>query len=103
MNDIELLLNEVKDKLYSNETVKEYFRLKQIIETDEEIKKLDEEVRFHQRKMCEFQKDDSKYFAEKTLYEKAKNKLENNPIYINFEQIKSEINALLIDIRDFLS
>lgn len=103
MNDIDLLLIEVKDKLNSNEIVKEYFRLKQIIENDENIQKLDEDMRIHQRKMCEAKNDDEKYFTEKALYEKAKNELENNPIYVNFEQIKTEVNTLLIDIRDFLS
>lgn len=103
MNNIEQLLEEVKTELYNEDLVKEFFRLKQIIENDSEINSLSKEVNFHQRKMCENQNNDEIYFKEKALYEEALNKLENNPIYINFQEVKSEINKLLIDIRDFLS
>lgn len=103
MNDIEILLKEVKESLHNNETVKEYFRLKEIIEHDEEIKQLEKDIRHHQKKMCEYQNNDELYFKEKAIYEELSNKLESNPVYVNFNEVKSEINTLLIDIRDFLS
>ena len=103
MDNIEVLLKEVSDRLNEQDCVKEYFRLKKIIETDEELKRLDKEVREHQKKMCEFQNDDEIYFKEKALYESSLKELESNPVYINFNEVKKEVNALLIDMRDFLS
>ena len=103
MNNIDELLIEVNDKLSEEECVKEYFRLKKIIDNDDELKEIDKEVKLHQRKMCEHQNEDETYFKEKALYEAALNKLESNPIYVNFIEVKKEVNALLIDMRDFLS
>ena len=103
MNNLEELLEEVNEEILEQKCVQEFFHLKKIIDNDEEIKRLDKEVRFHQRKMCEYQNNDDLYFKEKALYEESLNKLESNPIYSNFNEIKKEVNALLLDIRDFLS
>ena len=103
MGNIEKLLNEVSDRLNDEECVKEYFRLKEIINNDSNLKRLDKEVREHQKKMCEFQNDDEIYFKEKALYESSLKELEDNPIYQNFNEVKKEVNSLLIEIRDFLS
>lgn len=103
MNNLEELLKEVNEEILEQECVQEFFRLKKAIEQDKEIKELDESVRFHQRKMCENQNNDELYFKEKALYEECLQKLESNPIYSNFMEVKKEVNALLLDIRDFLS
>ena len=103
MNDIEKLLSEVNEEILKQPSVQEFFRLKKIIDKDEELKALDKEVRFHQRKMCEAKNDDELYFKEKALYEESLKKLESNPIYNNFLEVKNEVNTLLLDIRDFLS
>ena len=103
MDNIEKLLKEVSDRLNDEECVKEYFRLKEIINNDSNLKRLDKEVREHQKKMCEFQNDDEIYFKEKALYESSLKELEDNPIYQNFNEVKKEVNSLLIEIRDFLS
>ena len=47
MNNIDELLSSLKEELYKEECVKEYFYYKQIIEKDPSIKELDEQVRFH--------------------------------------------------------
>ena len=102
MNDIDKLLNEVCDKLNDEECVKEYFRLKHIIEEDKQLKELDQKIRFHQKEMCKHENNDEIYFREKELYEKYLKELESNPIYMNFMEVKKEVSALLIDMRDFL-
>lgn len=103
MNDLDKLLKEVKENIYQEECVKEYFRLKKIIENDEELMLNEKEVRHHQKLMCQYKEDDEKYFKEKALYENYLNKLENNPIYQNFLEVKKEVNSLLLEIKDYLN
>ena len=103
MNNIETLLKEVSDKLFNYPCVKEYFRLKDIIENDEKISSLEKEVREHQKLMCEHQNEDERYFKEKELYESKLAELQANPIIQNFEEVKKEVNALLNEVRDILN
>ena len=100
MTDIEKVTLDIKEELYSEECVKEYFRLKSIIENDEEINKLQEEVRVHQKAMCENMNNDEIYFKEKALYEEAHSKLDSNPIVINFNNVKEEVTNLLRMIKE---
>ena len=103
MNDIDKLLKEVEDKINEEECIKEYFRLKKIIEEDNELNALDKDIRFHQKEMCKHEDDDEIYFKEKKLYEDGLAKLEANPIYANFVEIKKEVNALLKEIAGVLN
>lgn len=103
MNNVEELLKEVNSRLNDEPCIKEYFRLKKIIEEDDKLMKLDKDVREHQSKMCQNQNNDEIYFKEKALYESSLKELESNPIYQDFIEIKKEVNALLIDIHDILS
>ena len=74
-----------------------------MLEKDESIKKLDEEVRFHQKEMCKNKDNNEIYFKEKALYEELKNKLDNHPILINYQIAKDEVFSLLVDIKNILS
>ena len=103
MANIDELLYEVNNELNEEECVKEYLRLKKIISNDEDIARLDKEVRLHQRKMCEHQNNDDLYFKEKAFYEKTLKELESNPIYVNFMEVKKEVSTLLLDVRDYLN
>ena len=102
MNDINELLLEVNKNLNDEPCVKEYFRLKKVIEGDKELIELDKLVREHQTLMCKSQDNDEIYFKEKELYETYLNQLNSNPIYQNFEQVKKEVNALLKEMKDYL-
>ena len=102
MSRIEELLEEVNDQLNEEPCVKEYFRLKQVIENDKELVELDKLVREHQTLMCKAQDNDEVYFKEKELYETYLNQLNNNPVYQNFEEVKKEVNALLKEMKDYL-
>ena len=96
MNDIDKLLKEVEDKINNEECVKEYFRLKKIVEEDEELIALDKDIRFHQKEMCKHEDEDEIYFKEKKLYEDGLAKLDANPI-------KKEVNSLLKEIAGVLN
>ena len=103
MDNLDKTLNELKKELFNEPCVKEYFYYKNLVEKDEAIKKLDEEVRFHQKEMCKNKDSNEVYFKEKALYEELKNKLENNPVLINYQIAKEEVFSLLVDIKHILS
>ena len=53
--------------------------------------------------MCKNKDNNEIYFKEKALYEELKNKLESNPILINYQIAKEEVFSLLVDIKHLLS
>ena len=103
MNNIDELLSSLKQELYNEECVKEYFYYKKIVDNDPSIKELDEQVRFHQKEMCRNKDNDEAYFKEKVIYEELKQKLDNNPVLINYQIAKEEVFSLLVDIKKLLS
>ena len=103
MNKLDELLISLKKELYNEECVKEYFYYKNLVEKDESIKELDEQVRFHQKEMCKNKDNDEVYFKEKAIYEELKNKLDQNPILVNYQIAKDEVFSLLVDIKHILS
>lgn len=102
MSNLEKLLKEAKEELYNEECVKEYFRLKAILDNDEEIKNLDKEMKNHQKIMCENKDNDEIYLKEKFLYENCKKSLDENPLYQNFLSAQEEVNSLLLDVKGIL-
>ena len=102
MNNIDEILKEVDEKISNEPCIKEYFRLKDAINNDKELMRLDALVREHQTKMCQNQNNDEIYFQEKSFYEKYLKELENNPIYQNFNEVKKEVNELLLEIKNYL-
>lgn len=103
MTNLDAVLSEFKNELFNENCVKEYFYYKNLVENDESIKKLDEEVRFHQKEMCKNKNNNELYFKEKALYEDLKNKLDSNPILVNYQIAKEEVFSLLVDIKHILS
>ena len=103
MSSFDELLSSLKEELYNEDCVKQYFYYKNLLEKDESIKALDEEVRFHQKEMCRNKDNNEIYFKEKEKYEELKNKLDSNPILINYKIAKDEVFSLLVDIKKLLS
>ena len=103
MNNFDELVSSLKEELYNEECVKEYFYYKQIVENDSSIKELDEQVRFHQKEMCRNKDNDEVYFREKAIYEELKKKFDNNPVLINYQIARDEVFSLLVDIKKLLS
>jgi len=102
MSDIDVKLAKVKGVLYSDPIFVEYFRLKDMIEHDEELLNLEKEVRLHQKKMCENIDNDEIYFLEKELYDTSSSQLKNNPLVINFNLVKDEVVKLLKEVKEYL-
>ena len=103
MSNFDELLSSLKEELYNEDCVKQYFYYKNLVENDKSIKALDEEMRLHQKEMCRNKDNNEVYFKEKELYEEFKNKLENNPIVVNYKIAKDEVFSLLVDIKNLLS
>ena len=102
MNKFINALNSLKQSLMAEQCIKDYFFYKEILFKNEEYNKLDELARFHQKEMCKNKDNNEKYFQEKELYEKFKNKLDSNPILINYQIAKDEVYSLLLDIEHLL-
>ena len=103
MTNLDAVLSDFKKELFNEPCVKEYFYFKNLVENDESIKTLDEEVRFHQKEMCKNKNNNELYFKEKALYEDLKNKLDSNPLLVNYQIAKEEVFSLLVDIKHILS
>ena len=102
MNKFDELLNSLKEELQNEECVKQYFYYKNLVDNDPSLKELDEQVRFHQKEMCRNKDNNDVYFKEKAIYEELKNKLDNNPILINYQIARDEVFSLLVDIINLL-
>ena len=103
MNRIDELLSSIKEELLSQNCVKEYFYYKKIVDNDSYIKELDENIRKHQKLMCQNKDNDEIYFREKEIYEKLRKEFDENPILINYQIAKDEVFSLLVDIKNLLS
>ena len=102
MNKIDSLLKDIKKELYSEPCIQEFLRLKSVIEKDEDLSKLDKEVRLHQRLMCENRNNKEVFEKEKALYEKASKEFDSNPVVINYKNVKEEVYALLEEVKEAL-
>lgn len=103
MSNLELLLKDVEHELLNEECVQHYFYYKDIIKKDDELKNLDEEMRFHQKEMCKHKDNEEVYKKEKVLYEELRTKFERNPILINYQIAKEEVTLLLTEVKEVLS
>ena len=95
-------LLDVKKELYSEPIIKEYFRLLDLIKNDENLTKLDTDMRKHQKAMCENMDNDEVYKKEKEAYEACLNQINSNPLYLNFLNVKEEVFNLLNEVKDTL-
>lgn len=102
MNKFSDALKDVKNELYQDPLIKEYFSLLEQINNDEYLIKLDKEMKHHQNKMCQNMNNDEVYLSEKEAYEKCLNELKNNPLYVNFCNVKEEVKNLLSEVKDAL-
>ena len=92
MNDeLELSLEKLKKELDNSPIIQEYLSLKEVLENDEELKKMREEI--------------ARLTSEDKLEEReALLAIHNShPIVVNYEQARQEVINLLNQIKDILS
>ncbi len=89
MSDFDKDLENLKEYLYSTPTFKEYFRLKEEIEKDQELQSLKEQVANAKLKNS-------------ANYQELKEKYDNNPLNANFTALREEIDETLLEIKQIL-
>lgn len=99
---LEMKLTELKELLFSQPEIKEYFRLRKALEKDRELMEIEAQIRFHQREMSENIANDEKYFQEKGIYETLKKEYDSHPIVANYEAIKIIVYDMLQQIKDII-
>lgn len=102
MNDFEVQLEKCQKLLYDEPVVKEYFRLKSIVQSDKNLVGLDKEIHQHQHLMCIYKDNDDIYQNEKTLYDEKMKEFKSNPFVENYFQIREEVFVLLNEIKEIL-
>lgn len=102
MNEFETQLEKCRKLLYDEPIVKEYFRLKHIVQSDKNLVSLDKEIHQHQRLMCIHKNDDEIYQNEKNLYDEKMSMFKANPLVENYFQVREEVYALLNEIKEIL-
>ena len=98
MNEVEKKLDIVKDELYSNPLVLEYFRLKKAIEEDKDLMDLDKKIRTLQKELC--YKNKKENIDNNEAYLALKNRFDNHPLVINYNKVKEEVLNLLNEIKE---
>lgn len=102
MNEFETQLEKCQKLLYDEPIVKEYFRLKTIVQHDSELVKLDKEIHQHQNLMCVHKNDEEIYQNEKRIYEEQLAQFKSNPLVENYFQVREEVYSLLNEVKEIL-
>ena len=90
MNDFEKALEKLRNDLYQNPLIKEYFSLKKQLDENKDILKLKEDIK---KATSEGNID---------LFNKLKLDYDNHPIVNNYKITKDEVNNLLLQIKEIL-
>lgn len=102
MNEFEKQLDKCQKLLYDEPIVKEYFRLKKIVQSDAELVRLDKEIHQHQNLMCVYKDDENIYQNEKKIYDEQLAQFKSNPLVENYFQVREEVYALLNEVKEIL-
>ena len=102
MSEFENQLERCQKLLYNEPIVKEYFRLRKIVQSDKELVRLDKEIHQHQQLMCVHKDDDEIYLNEKKIYEEELAQFKANPLVENYFQVREEVYALLNEVKEII-
>lgn len=95
---VEVALKKVKEQLFNEPEVKEYFDLKSQIKANEELINLDKNIKDLQRELC---KNPTNSELTKK-YQDALKIYNSHPLIINFNRVREEVNDLLRMIKEIL-
>lgn len=102
MIDVEAALAELKEEMFANPLVKEYFRIRQMVAENVELKALKTQINEAQVKLSLSMNNQVKHEDYKTNYEQLVGKYESHPLIENFTQLQTEVRHFLQDIVDLL-
>lgn len=101
-NDIDHQLNEVKTLINEEPIVQEFFKLRDDIIHNQELKEISRIMHEHQKEMSLHVNNEEIYFREKKLYEEYYQKYHNHPLILNYDYIKEEVYNLLMQVSNLL-
>lgn len=90
MNKIKKACLSLKEELYNDPLVKQYFYLKNLFENDEDIARLRKEI------------SKAKKNKNDVLYNKLMDEYNSNPLVKNYYNVENELYSLLKQIKDSL-
>ncbi len=90
MNDLDIILKELKDALYQRKEVQEYLKNKKLLEEDISLKKMREDIARL--------KVDGKEVERNNLLKIY----ESHPLVNNFEASKKEVESLIQSLKDII-
>ncbi len=100
MDELSQKLLDLKEELYSNPLVVEYFHLKKAIEDDPELSALDSDIRKLQKELCF--KNKRKNIEDDKALKQLKEKFDSHPLVIDYIKVKEELFILLNEIKEEL-
>lgn len=91
MNDAIELAKELKDEILKEPLVVEYFRIKHLVESNEEINSLKRDIAL------------AKAHQEDKLHKELLNKYNSHPLVVNYNTLKEEVNEYLSEISKIVN
>ncbi|MEG0977840.1 MAG: YlbF family regulator [Bacilli bacterium] len=104
MNKEELFkeIDDIKENLYNEPLIKEYFRLANAIKKNKELIELTKEIEFSKKNLVPSSSSEEDYKKELATYNSLKEKYNSNPLIVNFLIIKEQVKDLISEIKDII-
>ncbi len=94
MNNLDILISNLKEEILKEPLIKEYLRLKEIIKNNEEINKKILELQYLTK--CNASEEEQKRYYE------IKKELEENPLIHNYKIVEEEVKNYKEEIKNIL-
>lgn len=102
-SEFEKQLEIVRDNLFNDPIVAEYFLLKKQIENDSYLTDLHNNIVIYAKIMTTNINDDQIYFENKEKYERELEKYNSHPLIVDFKEISKEVNMLLLQLKNIIN
>ena len=102
MSNFETALANLKQEIYDDELIKEYFRVRDLVLKNEELKELKQQINDLQIKLSLNMVNPELHACYKRDYEQLLNKYNLHPLISNFTFLQSEVHDFLQNIADLL-
>lgn len=102
MTKVEQALKSLKEEIFENPLVKEYFRVREVVAKDETLNQLKKRISDAQVNLSLSMAEQEKHQTNKVIYEQLLNDYDTHPLIVNFTQLQAEVHTLLKEIVDLL-
>ena len=101
--DIIIAIEEVKEELLNEPSVVRFLQLCHEIRSNKELQRIEKQLVSAKKGMTLNMADDKKYFSHKKKYEDLLQLRSENPLIINYDSYKEEVEGILRQIKEILS